>query len=111
MRLVENLVGLVLVLLAWFNPFAFALPIRIALFVLGFDIISILPKVGVFTLNFLIPGFEEAFGFLSWALLFLFLSELIIAYTESYKPYAICAPTPWRRAARFRCITMKKTAT
>jgi hypothetical protein len=83
-----NAIGLVLVILSWFNPFGLGLQVRIILFIIGFDMMSILPKVGVFLLNLLFP-FSTAFGYLSWTLLILFFSELSIAYTKVYKPYRL----------------------
>lgn len=89
MRMIENILGLVLLLFAWFDPFGFGLAIRIALFIIGFDLMSIFPKVGIFVINFFFPVFGESFGYLSWMLFFLFLSELVISYTESYKSYRL----------------------
>ncbi len=83
-----NTIGLALVILSWFNPFGFDLQIRIVLFIIGFDMMSILPKVGIFLLNFMFP-LSAAFGYLSWTLLILFFSELAIAYTEAYKSYRL----------------------
>ena len=83
-----NAIGLILVILSWFNPFGFDLQIRIIFFIIGFDMMSILPKIGIFLLNLIFP-FSMAFGYLSWTLFILFFSELAIAYTEAYKSYRL----------------------
>lgn len=87
-KFLGNAIGLALILLSWFDPFGLGLQVRIVLFIIGFDIMSILPKIGIFLLNLLFP-LSAAFGYLSWALLILFFSELVIAYTEAYKPYRL----------------------
>jgi len=87
-RMLFTLVGLVLVLLSWFNPLSFSITIRIILFILGFDMMAILPKIGVFVLNTVFP-LGQAFGYLSWTLLLLFAAELMIACTEAYKSYRL----------------------
>jgi hypothetical protein len=87
-KFLGNMVGLALILLSWFGPFGLGLQVRVVLFIIGFDTMNMLPKVGIFLLNMLIP-LSAAFGYLSWALLILFFSELLIAYTEAYKPYRL----------------------
>ncbi|MHA1778617.1 MAG: hypothetical protein ACTSYN_03505 [Candidatus Heimdallarchaeaceae archaeon] len=65
-----------------------SIPVRIVLFILSFDVMSVLLKVGIFLLNLLFP-LGTSFGYLSWTLLFLFLSELVVAYTKLYKHYRL----------------------
>lgn len=87
-KLLSNLIGLLLVLLAWFNPFNLDVTVRTVIFIIGFDMIGIILKIGIFVFNLFFP-FDAVFGYLSWTLLLLFLSELAIAYTEAYKPYRL----------------------
>jgi hypothetical protein len=82
-----TLAGLFLALFAWFNPLGLDILIRVALFILGFDMIEMPAKLAVFALNFFFPVFGDAFGIFSWTLLFLFMSELIIAVIEVERPY------------------------
>jgi len=82
MSLVKDGIGLFLILLSWFNPFSFALPIRIAIFILGFDTMSILPKVLIFILYFFFPLLGEALSFLFWTLIILAIVEVIVSLLE-----------------------------
>lgn len=89
MKLALNVAGLLVALFAWFNPLSFGMFVRISLFILGFDMMSIYAKVAVFALNFFFPVFGDAFGAFSWTLLLLFMSELIIAAVEVERPYKL----------------------
>ena len=81
--------GLLIVLIAWFNPFALGMFVRVAIFILGFDMMRMEAKLAVFALNFFIPVFGDAFGMFSWTLLLLFMAELIIIAIEADKPYRL----------------------
>jgi len=84
MSLIRDAIGLVLVLLAWFNPFNFGLPIQIVLFVIGFDAIGIVFKLLMFVLNFFFPMLGEPGNFLVWTLLLLMGAEVAVSLLEKF---------------------------
>lgn len=73
MKLLRELIGFALVILSWFNPFNFGLMVRILVFVLGFDIMSIVPKLAIFVLDYLI-----GFAWLGFTLLILVAAEILV---------------------------------
>ncbi len=87
MAIIRDLIGLALVVLAWFNPLGVTFLFRIVLFILGFDMMTMIPKVGLFAMNYFFPTFGDIFGYLSYTLLFLFLSELIIMLLHLDVPF------------------------
>ena len=87
MKLLRELVGFALVVLAWVNPFDFELKIRILMFILGFDAMSILPKIAVFALDYII-GFAR----LGFTLLILVAAEVIVLLLEIKKLNLIIKP-------------------
>jgi len=89
MRTALTIAGLLIALIAWFNPFGFDMLTRVALFILGFDMMRMLAKLAVFTLSFFFPVFGDAFGAFSWTLLLLFAAELIIMVIEVERPYRL----------------------
>ncbi len=89
MKVLLTIAGLIIALIAWFNPFALDMLVRIALFILGFDMMGMMAKLGVFVLNFFFPVFGDAFGMFSWMLLLLFISELLIIIIEVDRPYRL----------------------
>ena len=89
MRSLLTFVGLLVSLVAWFNPFALDMLVRAALFILGFDMMAMSAKVAVFALNLFFPVFGDAFGTFSWTLLLLVMAELIIATIEIERPYRL----------------------
>ena len=89
MNILLTIAGLILALIAWFNPFALDMLVRIALFILGFDMMGMMAKLVVFVLNFFFPVFGNAFGMFSWMLLLLFISELLIIVIEADRPYRL----------------------
>jgi hypothetical protein len=57
MGFLREIVGLTLIAVAWFNFFNLNLPMRIMIFILGFDMVSLVLKIGVFALGyFLLPS-------------------------------------------------------
>jgi hypothetical protein len=77
MKLWRELLGLFLIALAWLNPLEFNVNVQIILFILGFDMMSTIPKILVFGVNFL---FEFLTGFLAWAILILIAVDLITRF-------------------------------
>lgn len=69
----RELIGFVLVVLAWFNPFGSDIMIRILFFILGFDFMSIIPKLAVFVLDYLV-----GFTWLGFTLLILVAAEIVV---------------------------------
>jgi len=89
MGALRTLAGLLITLFVWFNPFALGMLVRVALFILGFDMIGMGVKIAVFVLNFFFPVFGDTFGTFSWTLLLLVLAELVIATIEVERPYRL----------------------
>ena len=75
MKILRNAVGFVLILLAWFNPLGFEDMVRILIFVLGFDAMTILPKIGIFVIDYLF-----GFAWLGWTLLLMVAAEAIVMF-------------------------------
>ena len=82
-----NILGLALVVIAWFNPFDFSFLIRVVIFILGFDIMGLVPKIGLFAIYFFYPVFGETFGFLSWTLFLLFIAEIVLTILQIEAPF------------------------
>lgn len=74
MGFLREITGLVLVILAWFNLFEVELPIRILMFILGFDMMSLTLKIGIFAISYF--GFQFLSP-LAWTLLILVVIEAI----------------------------------
>lgn len=89
MKIFLRLAGIALALFAWFNPLGLEMLLRVSLFILGFDMMGIVAKIGIFTLNFFFPVFGYTFGIFSWTLLLLFASELIILLTSIALEYRL----------------------
>jgi len=73
MKLIREVLGFGLVFLAWFNPFTLEPMVRILIFLLGFDAMSIIPKIGIFALDYLF-----GFRWLGWTLLVLVAAEALL---------------------------------
>ena len=77
MNILRQTIGLALIVIAWIDPFSLSLPFRIVLFVLGFDMLSLIIKVCVFVAEYLLGHF---FGFgigIGWILILLVIAEVI----------------------------------
>lgn len=80
MNILRQTIGLALIVLAWIDPFSLGLPFRIVLFVLGFDMLSLMIKVGIFIAEYLLSHF---FGFgvgIGWVLILLLIAEVITRF-------------------------------
>ena len=78
MGILKDLIGFSLVCLSFFNPFNLNLPLRLSLFLIGFDLMSFLPKVAIFLFDFFI-GFS-GLGILLLFLLFVdILAKIILS--------------------------------
>lgn len=80
---------MLLTLFVWFNPLTLDILVRAALFILGFDMMTMSAKVAVFVLNFIFPAFGDVFGTFSWTLLLLVMAELIIKTIKADRPYRL----------------------
>jgi len=80
MKLLRDLIGLILIFLAWFNPFDLSLPFRIVLFIIGFDAARLIVKAFLFLLNFFFSFLGVEGIFLVWTLLILMLIEFIFSF-------------------------------
>jgi len=75
MRFLREIVGFALIALTWFDPFGLDIMIRILVFILGFDLMSIIPKIGIFVVDYIF-----GFAWLGWSLLILVAAELIAKF-------------------------------
>jgi len=75
MGVIRELIGIALVVVAWFDPLHLDLTMRILIFILGFDTMSLIPKIGVFILDYFL-----GFAWLGWTLLILLATEIISSF-------------------------------
>ena len=71
-NLLKDLIGIILIFIAFFNPFNLSLLFQIIIFIWAFDLLSIIPKIAIFLFDFF-------FGFtgLGILLLFLFFADVL----------------------------------
>jgi hypothetical protein len=62
MKFLREVVGIILIFAAWLNPFGLEMMVRLAIFIIGFDCMSIFPKIAIFAADFFI-GFFHWLGF------------------------------------------------
>jgi hypothetical protein len=74
MSILRQIIGLFLIFLAWLNPLNLEPKFRIVLFILGFDMITLIVKVVVFGIDYFI-----GLG-IGWALFLLVIVELITKF-------------------------------
>jgi hypothetical protein len=95
----KEILGLGFVFISWFNILDITLPIRILLFILGFDMMGIALKIGVFIISFF-GFFPQLAGFsnLAFTILILVGVEILLTifligfiFTLILKPIAIFA--------------------
>lgn len=84
-----TIVGIVIALFAWFNPFGLDMLARIALFILGFDMMGVIVKILIFWINFAFPIFGEEFNSFSWTLLMVMFSEMLLVTLGADRPYRL----------------------
>jgi len=80
MNILRQTIGLILIVIAWIDPFSLGLPFRIVLFVLGFDMLSLVIKVGIFIVEYVLSHY---FGFgvgIGWFLILLLVAELMTKF-------------------------------
>ena len=80
MGIFRQLLGLSLIFISWFNPLSLTSEWRVILFILGFDLVSLLPKVIIFGLDFF---FELLEPLLAWTVLLLIIVELLARFLIS----------------------------
>jgi hypothetical protein len=74
MNLLRQAIGLALIILAWLDPLNLGINFRIVLFILGFDMVSLLVK-------FLVFGLDYFLGIgIGWTLLLLIAAEIITKF-------------------------------
>jgi hypothetical protein len=54
MSLLREIIGFFFIILAWSGPFGMGVEFQILFFILGFDFMSLIPKIVVFALDFLL---------------------------------------------------------
>lgn len=91
MRFLFELIGLAMILFSWFNPFGLDMMIRVLIFLLGFDMFGIIPKIAIFVIDYLF-----GFAWLGWTLLIMVAAEAIVMLISKkinliVKPVAIFA--------------------
>ena len=79
MNILRLTIGLILIVLAWFDPFNFGLSFRIVLFVLGFDMLSLVIKIGIFIVDYLLSYYLVGVG-IGWMLILLLIAEVITKF-------------------------------
>jgi len=90
MGMITRLAGVALAALAWFDPLGFPLALRVALFILGFDMAGILGKVALFAIIFLLPPvFGPEVGAFVIALFVMLVVELLIFAFEIDRWYRL----------------------
>lgn len=72
MGFLREIIGFALLFASWFNPLGLDAYARILMFILGFDMMSLAPKIAIFILDFFV-----GFAHLGWTLLILVASEII----------------------------------
>jgi len=80
MNILRETIGLVLILFAWFNPFSLGLVFRVVFFVLGFDMLSLITKFGIFFAEYLMSHFFGLGIGIGWVLILLLIAELITKF-------------------------------
>lgn len=73
MNILKESIGIALVVLAWFDPLQLGTPFKILFFILGFDLLSLFPKIGIFLIDYFL-----VLSGLGWMLLFLVIAECIV---------------------------------
>jgi len=86
MGLAREIIGFALIFLAWYNPFNLNQMLLIAIFILGFDAVSLIPKTIFFAVYHLSPFLGLSFGYLSWTLVLLTCVELLLWVLKTEKP-------------------------
>ncbi len=66
MDILKQTIGLALIILAWLDPLELGMTFQVLLFILGFDLVHLIPKVIIFMLDY----FYDLSG-LGWMLLLL----------------------------------------
>ncbi len=61
MRILRSLIGLLLVTVAWIDPFGLGMEFQALLFILGFDFMHLVFKLGVFAADFFLNISELGF--------------------------------------------------
>ncbi len=91
--MLRQVIGLALIVLAWFNPLGLDVTLQAVLFILGFDMTSLWVKIGVFLLDFFLD-----FSTLGIPLVLLVVAEVVsrfilVGYLVDYilKPVAVFA--------------------
>ncbi|MFH1623055.1 MAG: hypothetical protein ABIA12_00845, partial [Candidatus Aenigmatarchaeota archaeon] len=90
MGMITRAVGIALAALAWFDPLGFPLTLRVALFILGFDMSGLVGKLAIFVLVFMLPPvFGPEAGAFVLALVIMLLAELVLFAFELDRWYRL----------------------
>lgn len=90
MGMITRVAGVALAALTWFDPLGLPLALRVALFILGFDMSGILGKVGIIALVFLLPPvFGPEVGAFVIALFVMLVAELLVFAFELDRLYRL----------------------
>jgi hypothetical protein len=85
MSFIREVIGFILIFIAWYNPFNLNQMLLISIFILGFDAMSLIPKSIFFVVYNLFPFLGQSFGYLSWTLILLVCAELMIWILKTEK--------------------------
>jgi len=75
MGLLRYILGFTLIGIAWFNPVTLPDEFRLIIFLLGFDLLPLIPKVVVFGVDFLLEVFEPL---LAWTVLIAIFIDILL---------------------------------
>jgi len=99
--MITRAAGIALAALAWFDPLGLPLALRVAVFILGFDMSGLVGKLAIFALVFMLPPvFGPEVGAFALALVIMLVAELVLfafeldrLYRLLLKPAAVFAAT------------------
>lgn len=90
MGMITRVAGVAFAALAWFDPLGFPLALRVALFILGFDMAGLVGKVVLFAIIFLLPPvFGPEVGAFVIALFVMLVAELLLFAFEFDRLYRL----------------------
>ena len=108
MGMITRAAGIALAALAWFDPFALPLALRIAIFILGFDMSGLVGKLAIFALVFMLPPvFGPEVGAFVLALVIMLVAELVLFAFELDRLYRLLLKPAAVFAAAFLALGLQ----
>lgn len=75
MGFIREILGLLFIIIGWVDPLGFGIEFQILFFILGFDFMSLIPKVAIFVMDFFLE-----FSNIGWILLLIVAIEAVIEF-------------------------------